>query len=158
MGSLSLTKSAIDGQLSLYEEQAEGWKADHNSAIDCLNLEAVLGFGLHIYRCIQMADELWSDTVRSGTLPLRREDADRLAKWYSWWIKPCDALVAEIREFEAQGYKVKDAAPFREACLHVRSALSIPLDRILRSAVDPSAGKPMSEVRDAVRRRLEANR
>ena len=158
MGGLVQNGRVIDGQLGLYEAQAEACKADHDRAISCLDLEALLGFGLHIYRSIRKADDLWSEAVRTQAMPLRREDAEQLAHWYSWWIKPCDALLTEIKEFETEGYEVKEAAEFCDACLHVRSVLSIPLDRILGAANDTSAGKPMSEVRDALRRRLEATR
>ena len=145
----------IDAQLGLYEEQAEAWKTNHHRALDCLDLEAVLGFGLHIYRWLRQADDAWSQAVQTQAKPLRREDAEQLAHWYSWWIKPCDSLLSEIKGFEAEGYEVKEAATFRDACLHVRSALSIPLDRILGAANDTSAGRPMSVLRDALRRRLD---
>jgi hypothetical protein len=36
MRSLSQSRSAIDGQLRLYEVQADAWKADHDRAMDCL--------------------------------------------------------------------------------------------------------------------------
>jgi len=158
MPGISSTFPVIDGQLGLYEAQAEAWKADHDRAMSCLDLEALLGFGLHIYRSIRKADDAWSEAVRRLSAPLRLEEAEQLSRWYTWWIKPCEALLSEIREFQSEGYEVKEAAEFREACLHVRSVLSIPLDRILGAANDTSAGKPMSEVRDALRRRVEASR
>ena len=158
MVALSHKSGVIDAQLGLYEKQADTWKSAHVRAMDCLDLEAVLGFGLHIYRSIRKADDAWSESVRAQAIPLRMEDVEQLRHWYSVWIKPCDSLSSEIRELQTEGYQVKEAKDFLDACLHVRSVLSIPLDRILGASNDTSPGKPMSEVRDALRRRLEASR
>jgi hypothetical protein len=154
MNRLSIAGKAIDGQLGLYEAQAEAWKSDHDRAMDCLDIEAITNFGLGIYRSIRHADRAWSEAVRSGAMPMVREDAERLSRWYALWIKPCDMLLEEIRDLESEGYHVDNAAEFREACLHVRSALSIPLDTAL-SEDGGGPGRAMVEFRDALRSRLE---
>ena len=153
-GDLSQSGQTIDRQLGLYEEQANSWKSQHDRAVNCLDLEAVLGLGLHIYRSIKNADERWSESVRSGAMSLKEGDARRLSEWYSGWVKPCDSILRLIREFELDGYHVDQASEFREACLDVRSLLSIPVERAL-AANGAGTRRSMAEVRDALRRRLE---
>lgn len=154
MNRLSIAGKTIDGQLGLYEAQADGWKSEHDRAMDCLDIEAITNFGLGIYRSIRHADKTWSNAVRSGAMPLVREDADRLSRWYSLWIKPCDMLLEEICELESEGYRVDPASEFRDACLYVRSALSIPLDTALSTDAG-GPGRTTPEIRHALRNRLE---
>jgi hypothetical protein len=148
MNRLSLDGTAIDGQLGLYEQQADSWKTDHDRAMAFLDIDAITNFGLGIYKSIRHADQAWSEAIRSGAMVLERENAERLARWYRWWIRPCDLLLGQIRELESEGYPVDNAAEFREACLHVRSALSIPLDTAL-SKDGGGPGRAMEEIRDA---------
>lgn len=151
---LSLSGKAIDGQLGLYQEQAEAWKLDHDRAMDCLDIEAITNFGLGIHRSILHADQTWTQAVRSGAMAMRREDAERISRWYTWWIKPCDMLLDKIGHLELDGYHVDNAAEFKDACLHVRSVLSIPLDAAL-SEDGGGRGRTTGEIRDGLARRLE---
>lgn len=68
MNRLSLLGTAIDGQLGLFEQQADSWKTDQDPATACLDIDAITNFGLGIYKSIRHADQAWSEAIRSGVM------------------------------------------------------------------------------------------
>ena len=144
---------AVDQQLSLYEEQAEQWKSPHLRAMDCLDLEAVLLFGLHLYQVIQHTADAWATAARAAQSPYDEEMMGMFHKWYTNWLKPCNSILGEIDSLEREGFKVDRAEDFRAACLDVRATLSVPWERF-RNARREGPTKSTQEVRDGLRSRL----
>jgi hypothetical protein len=153
MSGLTHENRALEGQLNLYNEQVENWKQEHDRAMDCYELQTILSFGLHIYNNICQTADAWADAVKRGVTPNRLEDAERLRKWFAGWIKPCDGLEAQIKQFRDEGYSVDHAQEFQEACLHARSVLNFSLDR-LYAENDGSGRKTMGEIRRALQDRF----
>lgn len=150
MAQSTMRGRAVDQQLSLYSEQAEQWKSQHLRAMDCLDLEAILSFGLHLYRVILDLNERWAQDAESRKMPRDLEAVQRFHAWYTAWLKPCRAILLDIEQLEADGFKVSGAEAFRAACIDVRATLSIPWDRERESG----PGKTTQDVRDGLRRRL----
>jgi hypothetical protein len=149
--------NTIDHQLDLYQQQAVAWKGQEKSAADAVEVDALLGFGLHLYDAIRRADRRWADTAGSGA-PVREEDARRLESWYRSWSQAASAILGRIRELQGDGECIDRADEFRRASLEVRSALSIPVERAM-APDDPAAIRRTSaEAHDALRGHLAHNR
>lgn len=162
MNTLVASDRIFRGQLKLYEvqaEQAESWKNDHDRAMDCLELDGLVGFGLHLYDWLCRTDNILSRSVLEQKMQFSDQAAKKLAEWYAWWLEPCDSVLKEIDKFEAEGYQVHGADRFRRACQDVRAILSIPVERVLAVSKRLEQGngskpRPATEVRDALRRKL----
>jgi len=81
---------------------------DHDRAMDCLDIEAIANLDSDP-SVDPSRDQTWSQAVRSGAMAMKREDAERIARWYTWWIRPCDMLLDEIRRLESDGYHLDNA-------------------------------------------------
>lgn len=149
--------NTIDHQLDLYQQQAAAWKDQQRSADDAVEVDALIGFGLHLYDAIRRADRRWSDTSGSGA-PIREEDARQLESWYCSWSQAASPMLERIRELQGDGECIDRADEFRRASLEVRSALSIPVERAM-APDDPAAVRRTSaEAHDALRGHLAHNR
>lgn len=149
--------NTIDHQLDLYQQQAEAWKDAPGAADDAIELDAVVGFGLHLYDAIRRADRRWSDAVASGA-PVRDEDVQRLDSWYRSWSDAAGKILGRIRELEGVGARVDRADEIRRAFLDVRSVLSIPVATPMAKDDPAPVRRTSAEAHDALRRRLAHGR
>lgn len=103
----------VERQLTAYREEVESWKADHEDAMACCELEDALSVGIALYHVISKADERWRLRLIDGRETYSKDADDRIAQAYSWWLKPCDRVEAQIKYFQLNGYEVVGAAEFR---------------------------------------------
>jgi len=75
---------------------------------------------------------------------------------YESWLRPRDSILVALKAAHKKGCPVQGAQQFREACTEVRSILSVPLDRALRALQNPAPGRTTAEIRDELRRKVEA--
>ena len=67
------------------EEEKEGWKSDHDAAMECRDLEDLLRRGIGLFYWLRLADESWSKKVQGGTVPFDAARAKSIYKQYKWW-------------------------------------------------------------------------
>jgi hypothetical protein len=149
--------NTIDHQLDLYQQQAGAWKEQEPSADDAVEIDALIGFGLHLYDAIRRADRRWSNTAVSGA-PIREEDTRRLESWYRSWSQAASAILGRIHELHCDGECIDRAEEFRHASLEVRSALSIPVERAMAPDDPAAVRRTPAEAHDALRGHLAHNR
>ena len=90
----------------------EAWKRDHRNAMACRGLESVLRLGSCLFELLNRADEEWRLDYAEGRIEKSLEaEFDRL---FSWWLKPCKRIDAQIDVFEQLGYEVEGAEAFRK--------------------------------------------
>ena len=115
---------SVTRQVAAYGAGAEQWKADHDRAMECLDLELLLQWGLSCYDAINFADEKVRSLARSGKLEFTPEVADVITTAYRSWMKPCETVIRQLEAFERDGFSVEKAERFRSACREVRGILT----------------------------------
>jgi hypothetical protein len=97
--------------LSAYAEEDEQWKPDHNDAMACRDLEDTLRCGNGLYDSIcKIAEHRWLEAQDP-------DDFREIEEYFTWWLKPCDRIMAKIAELERE-FKdgVEGANQFRRNC------------------------------------------
>ena len=123
---------------------------------DCRELENWLQIGLSYFRTIQDIDCRWSDEVQRGERTWSEGDARSLMDLYGEWLRPCDAILAAVKVVQKEGCPVEGAKLFRAASIQAKSIVSIPLDRVVSALQNPAPGRTTAEIRDELRRKVEA--
>ncbi len=72
--------------LAAYDE-AEPWKADHDTAVQCFEMEEVLAVGNMAYDLVSFIDAAWQDRVARGKVLFKEEDDRRIGESYRKWIE-----------------------------------------------------------------------
>jgi hypothetical protein len=143
---------SLKAQLDLYGTQS-AWQRDDVKAMDCRDCEQVIAFGNYLFSQIRRIDQC----CQAGAVP-SEEDARAVQKLYEDWAQFAKGNLECAAAIEQKGYKIDGVEQFRAAYHEARSVLSIPVDRV-RSAMknaDEGRTRPMREVRDALRHRMDA--
>jgi hypothetical protein len=117
--------------LQQFEEDQEAWKPHHQEAMECYVVEDQLHRGLRSFRVIRDADDIWSRKVQSGAVPFDPAHARLIRRWYEWWIRPCDGMLAQIDKQEEAGFVLEGVEELRKARAFVRSVLRVPVEDII---------------------------
>lgn len=112
------------------EDFGESWKADHEEAMQCRDLEKALGGGIGLFHCIRLADQVWSEQVQDGKIEFDAKIAKMLRNYYEFWLAPVDRILSAVQKFEAN-YEVEGAEEFRRCIRHARRVIHIPLSEIV---------------------------
>lgn len=112
-----------------YDKQSEDYDhpfkmEDHETAMECLDFEGFLAFGLSLVRFVDRFDLAWQSKVRKGLIPPQKEIEDLVDAMYKAWMHPCDRVMKRIEEFEKEGFQVSGAEDFRLACREVKGILT----------------------------------
>lgn len=104
-----------------YSDDAESWKPAHDMAMAVYALEDLLRRGLEILASIQKDHDEWQDAVLGGEV--RPDLAKDIAFWemYGWWLRPCSKVQKEVRFFRREGFTIKLAEEFSNACHALRA-------------------------------------
>lgn len=93
--------------------QPESWKADHEQAMRCLELEVVLQMGCSLYEQLRTADESWRIRMARGEVEYDATVDAAFDKLFDIWLSPGALVLEEIAELEAAAYEVEHADTFR---------------------------------------------
>lgn len=117
---------AVKSRLKLFQGEAKQWKADHDQAVECVDLdfELLLQHGISVYEAINDIDENWRARVLSGEIEYLQEDEDFLTKLYHLWLQSGEGALSDLEGFEVGGYDVKYSDDFRRACIEVSGILT----------------------------------
>jgi hypothetical protein len=122
------------------EEGKEAWKKDHDEAMECQDLEDMLGLGIALYHMIRRGDEAWSKKVQAGTVAFDADRAKTIHGAYEWWMIPCDTLLATVQKMEV-AFQVEHAEEFRRCVRRVRHLLDIGVNELIESFAQASRGE-----------------
>jgi hypothetical protein len=126
MGPLQLAES----QLKIYEEQAsesqEAWMKDHDAAMQCLDFEGHIAFGLSVLDFVHRLDEAWRTKVYKNLLDYDEDVSKAIDALYAWWLRPCPRVMERLKGFENEGFVVSGAKQFRSACKEVEAIVRDP--------------------------------
>lgn len=141
-------------QQHLEEYAKASWQIDHQRAMECRELEALIDLGLALLETIRRIDRRLRQNIRSGSVPFRKTDVEAVAALYEQWYAPCTPILRELERLESEGYMVDNAEAFRDAC---RSSPAPGLEPEALAAAErqfqQGKGRPLGEVMDAIRRR-----
>ena len=106
------------------ESCKERWKSDHDEAMQCLELEEVLVFGMAVYHHINRMDEVWRLSVHRKRTAFDPKVERLIMKLYRVWLRVYTVLGKMLRGFEDAGYDVAGAEEFRAMCREIRGILT----------------------------------
>lgn len=94
----------------------------HHEAMSCCDLESLLGIGIVYFQHVNKYHNTWYSDVEAKRIPYRPEDSERFANEYARWMQGAECHLARAKEFEAEGYSVKNVEKVREYYERVRLA------------------------------------
>jgi hypothetical protein len=118
-------------------------------------VQRLVKVGLAIYDWIKSVDEEWGCAVREGQKQFSIEDAKQIRGAYEWWLSPCDKVMQRIKEAKNRGSHIDNYDAFFSACREAKLKVAFDIDRLESSLkqLDGGKGRPLSEVKDELRRR-----
>lgn len=122
------------------EDQREAWKADHEEAMECRDLEDLIRRGLGLFHVVRLADESWSRKVQSGAAKFNPKFARDINSAYKWWLEPCDEVLAEIQRVE-RSFPVEGAGEFLRCYRLAKNLASIDADELVESMAQIERGE-----------------
>lgn len=151
---MGITRADLRREIAEYSESWPG--REHQEAMECRDVEEHIAKGVVAYHRIHEADAAWSKAVKLGAIDFDEADATFIGELYRNWMSVADRAIAQVERFEAMGYDVSGAVEFREARQRVLCALSIPLDRVIRSLNRKNVGprRTLGELRDGLQGRI----
>ena len=123
--------------------QVEAWKAAHDEAMQCAEIEDAIQLGLMILANIRRHNEQWAREIDAAQTAFAWRDAERFAELYRWWRDRSEPLVDGIAACEAAGFSVTGSADFRDACRDV-DLMSLGTDRVQASIESLNQGRRIS--------------
>ncbi len=144
---MTTTVDLVKGNLDQYNLATDSWLNDHRQAMQCLDFEEFLRFGLTFFEFINHLDESWRHRVRRKIETYSPECHDIILELYRLWMRPCDKLIQVIERFEADGFDIEPKEVFLAACRECRGILTPDedffqgdqLDRLRNSATEELA-------------------
>jgi hypothetical protein len=79
------------------EDAQESWKAGHEDATECRNIEDTVRRGIGYFYMIRFAVESWSKKVQRGAIQFDPAQALAIRQRYQSWLKPCDQVLFGAR-------------------------------------------------------------
>jgi hypothetical protein len=122
------------------EDQREAWKADHDKAMECRDLEDLIRRGLGLFHIIRLADESWSRKVQAGTQKFNADAARGINAAYKWWLEPCDDVLKAIRQMELS-LPVEGAGEFLRCYRLAKNLAGIAVDDLIESVEQVTRGE-----------------
>jgi hypothetical protein len=110
-------------QILAASDEAEPWKADHDAAMRCFEMEKVIAGGNRAYDLISDFVAAWQDYVARGELPFVEEEDRRYGDFYRIWVETTERKLGEIEKLTGAGYEVKGADKLRAYLEEARSIL-----------------------------------
>ena len=149
----------LDEQRGLYDTQShqvEAWRAAHDEAMRCREIEDALQLGLMVLANIRRHNEQWAGDVKSSLIAFSWNDAERFAGLYRWWRQKSESLLKGLKACEAAGFAVSGAVPFLLACRDV-DLMSLDTDRVRASieSLDLGQGIKLQQAMDGLRNSLQ---
>lgn len=118
----------------------EQWKADHDEAMACRELEAKLQTGLGYFWAIRLADMNWSRQVQTGHVGFDLATAREIYDLYRWWLEPCDGVLNNLDE-TGRDFNVEHAEEFRGCVREARRFAAIDPEAVAAGMADVVAGR-----------------
>jgi len=143
-------RESIDLYETRTETYAERWKKEHDEAMECINLEELIAFGITIFDLINRLDEIWRRKVHENRIPYNPDVDAAIETLYAKWMGPFDRVMAQVNKFRQAGYNVAGEQEFISAHREVKG--------ILTSASDFFTDEKLADLKDnAIDEHLRGN-
>ena len=119
-----MPQPAFSAQVAAFSKEAgrqERWKVDHVEAMACLNLEALVAFGIMSYEAVDSADRKIRALVASGKATVEPDFWNAVSSAFEDWVKTARGTLPSIEVCERTGFKVERADHFRSLLAHAES-------------------------------------
>ncbi len=103
--------SNADRILAAYDE-AEPWKTDHDSSMQCFEMEEVIAVGHLAYELVSFVDATWQQYVARGKILFKEEDDRQIGQLYRKWVEISERRIIEIESLTREGYEIQGADRF----------------------------------------------
>lgn len=101
----------VERRIAEYQREQEGWKADHDRAMVCFQMEDLLRFGLTQYQSLVAFDESWTAQVFREECPFDKGIQAWFVKIFSDWLKTSELVAMafeKIRvDYRARGFSME---------------------------------------------------
>jgi hypothetical protein len=104
------------------ERYEEKWQKDHGEAMQCLELEEQIAFGLTVYNLLNRVDEIWRLAVHKKKIQYKPDFDKAMTKAFRHWLVGSKKLAKIMARFK--DYEVTGSAEFRAACREVEGILT----------------------------------
>lgn len=145
--------------LDVYQRQAaeEQWRSDHQTAMQCCELEEFIELGLSLFNLIRGRAYAVQDAIARGDLEYSPEISHAFVEAYGEWLKPCATVERAIKLFESKNYIVAKAEEFRAAVRDL-SLHEFDINSIIKAVDDlrEGRGKPLAEAIRELQRECSA--
>jgi hypothetical protein len=147
---------SLERQLRHYQAESERLRQSPDAAAGA-DIQEIVAYANFIYDRIKGVDQACSvEVTASGVTP---SEPDVQAVWdlYAAWFAGADADLKRAEEIRAKGERISGLDRLRQAWYEARAVLSIPPDRLARSARSVKEGRTRSlgEIRDELRASLQ---
>ena len=115
-----MNSSVLHKELKEYED----WKADHQSAQLCIDLQEIIALGLFLFGRISRLDEQWHAKVFKDEKNYDKQEADSINSLYAMWASPSERICKLIDQMEEKGFEVEGSKEFRKHSNEVRGVLT----------------------------------
>jgi hypothetical protein len=82
-------------------EHGESWKASHDEAMTCRDLEDLLGWGLDIWGRLNRHHKEWHDLIAAGKVEYSQEREQNFKQKIQELVRTCERLISAIEKFQA---------------------------------------------------------
>lgn len=106
----------IQASVSRYQAESESWQQDHDQALQCLEFEQLVAYGISVYQLLGKLNEIWKLRVAEHFVDYDAAMDDAIELLYRSWLEPCPRILRQITAFESAGFDVVGAREFRAAC------------------------------------------
>lgn len=100
-------RSIYEPQVDAFRATAEAWKADHDAAMACRDLEGVIRVGNALYDLLVGADRAWRLAIARGRDTYSAAVAETIDLLFSVWSRPAKQILSSARRLVEDGYEVE---------------------------------------------------
>jgi hypothetical protein len=128
-------------------DEREAWKADHDAAMLCFDLEDTVLRGVTLFYMVRRADESWTKKVQAGSVAFDIAKAREIHEKYKWWLAPCDNVLDALTRAERSIRTIDNAEVFRQCVRYARRAVLINIEGLAEAAAQIARGEvePITE-------------
>ena len=119
-----MPQPAFSAQVEAFAKEAgrqERWNVDHLEAMACLNLEALVAFGIMAYDAVDTADRKIRTLVATGKTKVGPDFWKMVATAIDDWAKAVRGMIPAIDACVRKGFAVDRADRLREIFAHAES-------------------------------------
>ena len=111
-------RNALDSarfQVETYQQSVatDSWKTNHDLAMRCMDIEAILKIGIDLYELIESLDEKWRRLVLIDEGQYDEKVTGKIESLFDMWLVPCPRVDRAVRDLEQGGFTVDGATKFR---------------------------------------------